>query len=89
MTGLQEYDPNIKPFHTIKGHGIFKLALEAVHSQEEEEDLIGQEHELEMYNVEQAPPLRMKNIGTQTCASTLSMAPCPLTSICGSRGHFD
>lgn len=36
---------------------------------------------------ETPPPLCMENIGTQTFVSTLSMAPCPLTSLCGRRGH--
>lgn len=40
MIGLQEYDLDIKVVHTIKGHGIWKLAMEAVHAQEEEEDIV-------------------------------------------------
>lgn len=46
MTRLQEYDIGIKPVHTIKGHGICRLA----------EELVGWEQEIDMYNVEWAPP---------------------------------
>jgi len=41
ITGLQEYDLDIKPVHTIKGHGLYRLLPEAVHAQEEKEELIG------------------------------------------------
>ena len=39
MTGLQEYDIEIKPVHTIKGHGLCKLAAEVVHTPESGEEL--------------------------------------------------
>lgn len=39
MIGLQEYDLDIKPVHTVKGRGLYRLAAEAIHAQEEE-DLI-------------------------------------------------
>jgi len=48
MTGLQEYDVNIKPFHTIKGHGLCKLVAEVQHAQEEEEELVTWEQEIAM-----------------------------------------
>jgi len=56
MTGSQEYDLEIKPFHTIKGHGLFQLAVEVVNVKEEEEELSGWEKEIEMYNIERASP---------------------------------
>ena len=34
-------------------------------------------------------PLHMETLGMQRCASALSMAPCPLISLCGRRGHSD
>lgn len=48
MTRLQEYDIDVKPVHTIKGHGISKLVEKAVHAQEEEEELAGWQQEIEM-----------------------------------------
>lgn len=39
MTGLQEYDLEIKLVHTIKGHGLCRLAIEAINKKEEEECL--------------------------------------------------
>lgn len=45
-----------KPVHTVKVHGLYRLAVEAIHVQEEEEELTGWEQEINMYNVEQAPP---------------------------------
>lgn len=41
MIGLQEYDLEIKKVHTIKGHVLCRLAIEAIHTQEEEEELVG------------------------------------------------
>jgi len=61
MTGLQEYDLDIKLVHTVKGHGLCRLAAEVVHAQEEEEDLVGWEQEIEMYDVERAPPTSCGN----------------------------
>lgn len=52
MTKLQYYDLEIKPFRTIKGHGLFQLAAEAVNTKGEEEELTGWEQEIEMYNIE-------------------------------------
>jgi len=34
MTGLQEYDIEIKTIHVTKGHGLYKLAAEVVHTLE-------------------------------------------------------
>ena len=51
MSGLQDYDVEIKPFHMIKGHGLCKLAFEAVHALESEEGLVGWEQEIEMYDI--------------------------------------
>lgn len=56
MTRLQEYYLDIKLVHTIKGHGLCKLETKAVKTKEEEEELIGWEKEIKMYNVEQASP---------------------------------
>jgi len=42
MNGLQEYDLEFKPFYTIKGHGLCRLATYVVDTKEEE-DLIGWE----------------------------------------------
>ena len=39
MTGLQEYDLEIKPVHTINVHSIYQLVAEVVNAKEEEEDL--------------------------------------------------
>lgn len=39
MTGLQEYDLEIKPINTIKGHGMCRLAAKVVHGPESEEEL--------------------------------------------------
>lgn len=36
MTSLQEYDLEFKIVHTVKGHGFFQLAAEAINSPEEE-----------------------------------------------------
>ena len=54
MTRLKEYDLAIKPVHTIKGHGLYRLSPKGVDVQEEEEDIANseQEIEIEMYNVE-------------------------------------
>lgn len=52
MIGLQEYDLDIKPVHTIKGHGLYRLIAKAVHAQEEEEEITGWEQEIKMYDVE-------------------------------------
>jgi len=51
MTGMQEYDIEIKPVHTIKGHGLCRLATEAVHTLESEEELASWENEVEMYDI--------------------------------------
>lgn len=56
MKDLQEYDLNIKPAHSVKGHGLCKLTTEVVHAHEEEQELIGWEQEIEMYDVERALP---------------------------------
>lgn len=39
MTGLQEYDLEVKLVHTIKGHGLYKLEAEAIHALKNEEEL--------------------------------------------------
>lgn len=39
MTGLQEYDIEIKLVHTIKGHDFCRLETKAVNVKEEEEEL--------------------------------------------------
>lgn len=41
MTGLQKYDLEINPIHTIKSHGVYRLVVEAMHVKEEEEDFAG------------------------------------------------
>jgi len=51
MTGLQEYDLDINLVHTVKGHGLYRLSTEVVHAQEEEQELVGWEKEIEMYDV--------------------------------------
>jgi len=56
MTVLQEYDLEIKPVHTIKGHGLCRLVAEAINVKEEEEDLSGWEQEIEIHDVERASP---------------------------------
>jgi len=43
MIRLQEYDLDIKLVHTVKGRGLCRLVVEALHSQEEEEELVGWE----------------------------------------------
>jgi len=53
MTYLQEYDTEFKPIHTIKGHGLCKLVTEA--SDAREQDLLGWEKEIEMYNIDHVP----------------------------------
>lgn len=61
MAGLQEYDLDIKPVHTINGHGLCRLVAEAVHAQEEEEELTSWEQEIDLYNVERASPTSHNN----------------------------
>jgi len=41
MTCLEEYDIEIKPIHMIKGHGICRLAAEAIHASDIEEEVVG------------------------------------------------
>lgn len=53
MTFPQEYDLKLKPVHTIKGHGLCKLAFEAKGAPKK--DLSGWGKEIEMYNVEHVP----------------------------------
>jgi len=52
MSKLQEYDLEIKPVHTIKGHGICRLVTKSINIKEEEEDISEWEQEIDMYNVE-------------------------------------
>lgn len=57
MTSLQEYDLESKPSHTIKGHGLCKLATEAANHQDTNsnrlaQEIKGWEHEIEMYHNE-------------------------------------
>eukprot|EP00253_Pinus_taeda_P028901 PITA_28901 len=54
--GLQEYDLKIKPVHTIKGYGLYRLAAEVVHASESKEELVGWEQEIEMHDIRQATP---------------------------------
>ena len=56
MTGLQEYDLEINSVHTIKGHGISRLAVEAVHAPESEEELTDWKQEIEMYDIRRETP---------------------------------
>lgn len=58
MTGLQEYDLEIKPVHKIKGHGLCRLVAKAVHALENEEELAGWEQEIEMYDIRWATPTK-------------------------------
>lgn len=51
MIGLQEYDLVIKVVHAVKGHGLCRFVAEAVHAQEEEQELAGWEQEIKMYDV--------------------------------------
>lgn len=81
MTGLQEYDLDIKPVHNIKGHGFCNLAVEAVNTQEEEEDLIGWSKKLKCTMLSEPLPLYIETLGTKMCIATLSMALCPLIFI--------
>lgn len=50
MTCLQEYYLEIKLVHMIKGHGLCRLAAEAIHASKSEEELTGWEQEFEMYD---------------------------------------
>ena len=61
MTRLQEYGCDIKPVDTIKGDNLYKLTAEEVHEQAEEEKVIRWEKQINMYNVEQAPPTSHEN----------------------------
>lgn len=61
MIGVHEYDLDINPVHIFKGHSLYKLVAKVVHAQEEEEDPIGWEQEIDMYNVERAPPTSHDN----------------------------
>jgi len=51
MRGFQEYDLEIKLVHMIKGHGLCRLATEAMHAPKNEEELTGWEQEIEMYDI--------------------------------------
>jgi len=57
MVDLQEYDLEIKPLHAIKGHGLYILAAEVVHTVENEEELTSWEQEIEMYDIRRATPI--------------------------------
>lgn len=54
MTCLQEYDIEFKRVHTVKGHGLCRLAAEVMDSPEEYTS--GWEEEIKIYNVQQVPP---------------------------------
>jgi len=56
MTELQENDLDIKPVHTINGHGLWKLVGEEFNEKEEEEVFIGWEQDIDMYNIEKPSP---------------------------------
>ena len=51
MTGLQEYDLEIKLVHTIKGYGICRLVAEVVHTLENKEEIVSWEQDIEMYDI--------------------------------------
>lgn len=51
MIGLQKYDLEIKMVHMIKRDGLCKLVAEAVHASKSEEELIGWEKEIDMYDI--------------------------------------
>lgn len=55
-TSLKEYDFDINPVHTVKGHGLYRLAAEVVHAHEEKEELTNWEQEIVMYDVQREPP---------------------------------
>jgi len=59
ITGMQEYDLEFKPVHTIKGHGLCRLPIEAV--DEKEDDSSSWNQEIEIYNVERASPTSTYN----------------------------
>lgn len=59
MIGLQDYDLEFKPVHTIKGHSLCQLATKVVDAKED--DPSGWEQEIEMYNVERASPTSIYN----------------------------
>jgi len=61
MTGLKDYDLDIKLVDTVKGHGLCRLAAKAIHAREEEEELVGWDQEIKMYDVERALPTACKN----------------------------
>lgn len=56
MAGLQEYDLEIKLVHMIKEHGIYILAVEAVHAPKNEEELVGWENQIELYDIRRETP---------------------------------
>jgi len=56
IIGLQKYELDINLVHTIKDHGLYRLAV-----QEEEEELTGWKQEMKMYDVEKAPPTACRN----------------------------
>lgn len=60
MTRLQECDLDINLVHIIKGHGLFLLAKKVMEAKEEE-DILGWEQEIEMYNIKQASCITRKN----------------------------
>lgn len=45
----------------VKGHGLYRLMTEAVHTQEEEEYVDGLEEKIEMYDVVRSTPVEDGN----------------------------
>lgn len=58
MTSLQEYDLEIKPMHTIKGHGLCRLVAKVVHALENEEELADWEQQIEMCDIKRSTPTK-------------------------------
>lgn len=56
---MQEYELELKLFHTMKGHGLFWLSVEAMDVKENDQS--GWEQEIKMYNVEWASPTTITN----------------------------
>lgn len=65
MTYLQEYDLEFKLAHTIKGHGLCKLAAEARESPKH--DILIWEQEIKVYNVGHVP----ESTSTTPCYSNI------------------
>lgn len=77
MTCLQKYDLEFKLVHTIKGHGLCKLATEERYAPEQ--GLSELEQEIEMYNIEYVHQSTSRVILYEDLCSFWSMAPFPHT----------